>query len=64
MARAVGPKGTVTAWLASQFAGDAKGKAKWAGILGRTPNAHVLEQPRSRNSGACRQLKTLPCSRI
>ncbi|MBK6491902.1 MAG: class I SAM-dependent methyltransferase [Sphingomonadales bacterium] len=45
MARAVGPKGTVTAWLASQFAGDAKGKAKWAGILGRTPNAHVLEQP-------------------
>lgn len=45
MARAVGPKGTVTAWQAAQFAGDAKGKAKWAGILARTPNVHILEQP-------------------
>ncbi len=45
MAQAVGPKGHVTAWLASQFAGDAKGKAKWAGILARTPNIHALEQP-------------------
>lgn len=45
MARAVGTKGIVTAWLATQFTGDAKGKAKWDGILARTPNVHVLEQP-------------------
>lgn len=45
MARAVGPKGSVTAWEATQFSGDAKGRAKWAGILARTPNVHVLEQP-------------------
>jgi len=45
MARAVGSKGHVTAWEATQFSGDAKGKAKWAGILARTPNVHVLEQP-------------------
>jgi predicted methyltransferase len=41
----VGAKGSVTAWQASQFAGDPEGKAKWAGILGRTPNVKILIQP-------------------
>ena len=45
MARAVGPKGTVTAWLATQFTGDEKGKAKWAGIVARNPQVRILEQP-------------------
>ncbi len=45
MARAVGPKGHVTAWEPTQFSGSEKGKAKWAGILARTPNVHLLEQP-------------------
>ena len=45
MARAVGPKGSVTAWQASQFADDPEGKAKWSAILGRTPNVKTLVQP-------------------
>jgi predicted methyltransferase len=45
MARAVGTKGNVTAWNASQFANDPKGKEKWTGILARTPNVKVLIQP-------------------
>jgi predicted methyltransferase len=45
MARAVGPKGNVTAWQATQFAGDEKGKAKWSGILARNPQVRILEQP-------------------
>lgn len=45
MARAVGPKGHVTAWEPTQFSGSEKGRAKWAGILARTPNVHLLEQP-------------------
>ena len=45
MARAVGLKGHVTAWEPTQFASDEKVKAKWAGILSRTPNVSVVEQP-------------------
>jgi predicted methyltransferase len=45
MARAVGPKGRVIAWLPSQFAGDPRGKAKWDAILPRNANVSTLVQP-------------------
>jgi predicted methyltransferase len=44
MARAVGAKGRVTAWLPSQFADDPRGKAKWASILPRNANVTTLVQ--------------------
>lgn len=45
MANAVGPKGSVTGWLATQFAGDDKSKARWAAITGAHPNVKALVQP-------------------
>lgn len=38
MARAVGPKGKVTAWNPENFVASDAAKAKWGGLTGRTPN--------------------------
>lgn len=45
MANAVGAKGSVTAWLATQFADDDKSKARWASITAAHPNVKTLMQP-------------------
>ncbi len=45
MARAVGPKGVVTAWNATQFVSNEKAKAKWAVMTQQNPNIRHLMQP-------------------
>lgn len=45
LARAVGRKGSVTAWNAAQFADDPKGKERWAKIVSGNPNVKLLVQP-------------------
>lgn len=45
LARAVGPKGKVTAWLATQFSSDAKARARWASVTAANPNVTMLVQP-------------------
>lgn len=43
MARAVGPKGRVTAWNPEQFVSNDRATARWAQIAARTPNlTHVV----------------------
>ncbi|MBL0117349.1 MAG: hypothetical protein IPP45_19440 [Sphingomonadales bacterium] len=59
MARAVGPERDSHSGLASQFAGDAKGKAKWAGILAARPMLTCWNS-RSRNCRRLRTAMTLP----
>jgi predicted methyltransferase len=44
MARAVGPKGSVTAWQASQFVADPKGKKALDDLLASAPNIKPLVQ--------------------
>ncbi len=45
MSRAVGPKGVVTAWNASQFVSNEKAKAKWAVMTQQNPNIRHVMQP-------------------
>lgn len=45
MARVVGPAGKVVAYEPTQFAGDDKGKATWAALIGRAPNIGLSTYP-------------------